>query len=87
MKNYLIDWGTMQEAYEASSLDDVKKYVDDNAGYTQESITICDEDGNEIARRQWWNNEFDPDLYEDGEEADVITYGSYGYYDVWQEND
>lgn len=87
MKNYLIDWGTMQEAYEASSLDEVKKYVDDNAAYTQESITICDEDGNEIARRQWWNNEFDPDLYEDGEEADVITYGSYGYYDVWQEND
>ena len=86
MKKYLIDWGTMEETYKTSSLDDVKKYVDNNTGFNQQSIIVYDEGGNEIARRQWWNNEFDPDLYEDGKKADVITYGRCGYYDVWEDN-
>lgn len=56
--------------------------ADKGAAYTQQSITIEDGNGEEVARRQWYGVE--PD--EEKEGADIIQFGSYGYYGEWEES-
>ena len=82
---YTIDYGTGIKETVVGTLEEAEKAADDGAAYTQCSIRIFDEDGTQVAIRQWWGTEFDPDLYEDGEDTDVITFGTFGYFDVWNE--
>lgn len=61
------------------NLDKAKRIADDGSCYTQQSISIEDEEGNEVSRREWWGISFDT-AYEMG---DVIIFGEFGYYGEW----
>ena len=64
------------------SLEEAMKTADEGACYTQKNIDVYDGDVL-VASRSWYGTKFDPDLYEDGEDADVIRFGDSGYYDEW----
>ena len=66
----------------ASTIEEAKRIADDGAAYTQLSITIEDEYGNEVARRPWWGVEFDPDATDETID-DIISFGRFGYYGAW----
>ena len=55
--------------------------ADEGAAYTQQKITIEDENGETVMTRPWWGVEYDPGE-DDCEEP--ICFGSYGYYGDWQ---
>lgn len=65
-----------------ATLETAMQIADESAGYTQRDIEIT-ENGKTVASRKWWGDKFDPDFYENGEDADVIDYGDFGYYDEW----
>ena len=84
---YIINWHTGVEDDAFDTLSEAMRFADANACYTQQSITIEDEDGNLICERHWWGtaicNLDDDDivLY------DPIDFGAYGYYDDWMTSD
>lgn len=69
------------------TLEKAMEIADSETAYTQQDIDIY-EDGNEkpVLTRRWCGTQFDPELFEDGENANVIKFGSFGYYDEWSEN-
>ena len=81
---YYIKYHTGAGDETAASIDEAKRIADDGAAYTQQSITIEDEDGNEITRRPWWGVEYDPDETEDTVD-EIISFGKFGYYGAWIE--
>ena len=84
IKKYYIEFNTGVDRLEVvGTLDDAKKEADECAAYTQCNIQIFDDRGKIIAMRKWWNTAFDPELFDDGADADIIDYGSFGYYDEW----
>ena len=80
--NYIIDYhtGAGNMSIDSDDLDTVKALADSNAAYTQQPITIVDEDNNEIVRREWYGVK---DGWEDCENP--IQFGSFGYYDDWHD--
>ena len=54
--------------------------ADSGATYTQQPITIEDESGNEVARREWYGVS---DGWED--ENNPIRFGDFGFYADWYE--
>lgn len=79
---YTINYHTVagNETIEAEDLEAVKSQADEGAAYTQQEITIEDEDGKEIARREWCGVEF-----KDGDAGDPIKFGTFGFYGDWYE--
>lgn len=68
------------------SLDNVMKIADENSAYTQTNIEIVNnETGCIAAERRWCGIAFNPDIYEDDEisEDDILSFGSFGYYEPW----
>jgi len=59
-------------------LEEAMRIADEGIRYTQQSVTIEDERGHEVARRNWCGTT-------DGieEEDDFISYGDFGYYGGW----
>ena len=91
MSKYFIDYGTgAGNEYVTGELKAAKKVADEGACYTQTSISIysVDDEGNHsknpVASRTWYSVPFDPDLYEDGEDAYIIKFGN-EYFDEWTE--
>lgn len=94
MSKYYIDYGTGagNEVVEGS-IGDAQERADTGACYTQCSITIYEVDEQAkllmpIYQRDWCGVAFDEEqaeLYEDGENADVLDYGDFGYYAPWQD--
>ena len=81
MKLY-IDYhtGAGNELVEGA-LDDAKFIADEHPAYTQQNITIEDEDG-PVAERRWYGVAYDgPD------DAGIIDFGDWGYYDRWHDYD
>lgn len=71
--------------YDIESVEKAKEIADSESAYTQQNIDICESGSTEpVATRHWYGTAFDPDLFEDGEDADVIKFGDFGYYDEWQ---
>lgn len=68
---------------EITTLDEALRLADEGAGYTQRDIEIVDAKGKTVAARFWQKTKFDPEDYENGENADVISYGDFGYFDEW----
>lgn len=84
MAKYYINHHTgAGNEYIDGTLADAMQAADAGASYTQEPITIHDDTGAEVARRQWWGVKYDPDE-DDAPEDDIIGYGDYGYYGAWQ---
>ena len=83
-RKYYIEFNTGVDRIEViGTLDDAKKEADESVAFTQRSIQILDCRGKIVAERQWYGTVFDPELYEDGTDADIIGFDSYGYYDEW----
>lgn len=80
---YYINYHTGSGNETAADLDEAKRIADENAAYTQEAITIHDETGDEVARRNWWGVKYDPE--NDPDTEDPICFGDYGYYGDWTE--
>jgi len=77
---YLIDYGTgAGNVRTEGTLEDTMQKAEEGLCYTQTSVTIYDDDNNEVARLPWWGVEPVAD--------DVVTarFGSSGFYGEWQE--
>ena len=82
---YFINYhtGAGDEWFEGT-LDEAKIQADADAGYTQQEITIEDEDGNTISTRRWCGGSYDVDvlyLWFD----DPIVLGNLGFYSDWRD--
>jgi hypothetical protein len=79
---YTINYhtGAGNETIESENLEAVKSQADEGAAYTQQDISIEDENGKEVARRAWNGVEF-----EEGDAEDPIKFGSSGFYGDWYE--
>ena len=84
-QNYLIDGNTGVTETFYGTLEEAKEWADDSIGYTQRNVDIYDEKEHCVATREWIGISFDPDDYEEGEDADVIQFGDFGYYAPWIE--
>jgi len=86
---YYINYNTgAGNEYFNGALAEAKAVADKGAAYTQAPIIIClkspiTNEWEQVARRNWYAEKFDPELYENGEESDVIQFGSFGYFDEW----
>jgi hypothetical protein len=63
-----------------SDLQDAMSVADEGATYTQQPITIEDEDGNEVARREWYGVTTGIE-----DQQNPIQFGTYGFYADWYE--
>jgi len=65
---------------ETSDIESLKALADEGSSYTQQIITIEDNDGIETARREWYS-------YLSGADEcdDPIRFGTFGYYGDWIE--
>ena len=72
--------GAGNEWVEVDSLNDAKNIADEAASYTQESITIEDEDGNELTRRTWYGYH---NVDDESECENPIRFGTFGFYGDW----
>lgn len=79
-EQYTINYNTGVTHMVSGNLDDAKAEADAAASYTQQSITIENEEGEEIARRPWCSTLDGIDECED-----PIRFGNYGYYGDWYE--
>lgn len=79
---YTINYhtGAGNETIESDDLEAVKAQADEGAAYTQQPITIEDENGKEVARRTWYGTEIS-----EGDAEDPIEFGSSGFYGDWNE--
>lgn len=50
--------------------------------YTQESITIDDEDSHAVMIPRWWGVEYDSQV---DENPPLAQFGKFGYYSAWEE--
>lgn len=74
---YVVDFGT-GVTEECDTLEEAKKYAEDNCSYTQQSIRIM-YDGEEVAVSRWYG-------VEAGEEDTGIAYfGEFGFYGEWED--
>ena len=81
---YIVNWHTGVEDDAFDTLGKAMRFADANACYTQQSITIEDEDGCIICERHWWGTAIDED---DEDLISPIDFGNYGYYDDWRDED
>ena len=63
------------------TIDDAKVAAVEGATYTQQDITIENENGDEVARLPWCGVEAD----EDEDDEVEVSFGSFGYYAQWQD--
>lgn len=76
---YTINYHTGAGNFEVEGdLDEAKTQADQGATYTQEPITIDDENGNAVARRSWWG------VVPEEDAEDIIQFGTFGHYGAWE---
>lgn len=92
-KKWYVNFGTGEgDEYIEGELDTALAFADNSAAYTSADIKVysVDDEGKiseTPACMRWWVGiKFDPDLYEDGEYADIIDFGEFGYYDEWSDD-
>jgi len=78
---YTINYHTGTGNEVVKELDNAMIVADNNSGYTQECITIEDENGKEIAKRSWHDG-----MDGFGKCENPIAFGDAGFYDDWQFN-
>lgn len=77
MKKFLVNFGTGAGNEYAETLEEAKQIAEENATYTQASITIEDENYNEIAKLPWWG------VYPGEDDEVTIDFGEFGFYGEW----
>lgn len=78
---YYINYHTGAGDDTADTLDEAMKLADEGAAYTKCGITIEDENGNEVAGRNWYGVPYSED--DDEPSDDPICFGDFGYYGDW----
>ena len=84
---YIVNWHTGVEDDAFDTLGKAMRFADANACYTQQNITIEDDDGNLICERHWWGTAISNLDDDDIVLYDQIDFGAYGYYDDWMDSD
>jgi hypothetical protein len=75
---FTVNFNTGAGNYKSDKdINDLKLQVNDELAYTQESVTIEDEDGNIMARLPWYGCA--------PTDEDIVTaqFGSFGFYGEW----
>lgn len=83
-ENYTIDFHTGVTWEFTGTLEEAEAKADSGAAYTGQPITIHIKNGFEIARRPWWDTEYDPDIDEE-EPDEIINFGKFGFYGAWED--
>lgn len=78
---YYINYHTGAGDETSDTLEQAMEIADDGACYTQQNITIEDDNGNVIAERTWYGVQASQEDLED--EEDIIDFGSFGHYGPW----
>jgi len=84
MGKVIVDYGTgVKIAFRADYIDDILDEIDETITYTGNSVIIKDEDGKEVARRNFYSV-----AYDENEDCceNPIDFGSFGFYDDWRFN-
>jgi hypothetical protein len=83
-QEYRINYhtGAGNETINTDDIATVMDKADEGAAYTQENISITDENGNLVAIRRWYGVAYNPDT---DEESNPIIFGTFGYYSDWQD--
>lgn len=80
---YYIDYHTGAGNEYAKTLEEAMSLADKGAEYTQQDISIIDENGICVAQRCWVGVAYDDDEYYC---EHPIEFGTYGFYDDWDED-
>lgn len=74
--------GGGDSSVETDDISVAQEAADAGASYTQQPITIEDDGGEVVCRREWWGVRYSPD---EGEADDPILFGAAaGHYGDWQ---
>ena len=77
---YYIDYNTGVEMEEINgTMEEAMEAAEKGIAYTQQPVTIRDEDGEPVAVLQWWGSAPEEDYTEDV----VERFGDFGYYGPW----
>lgn len=77
---YYINYNTIAPyKADAATLAGAAAEADSGAAYTQETYSILDESGRELAARHWYGTA----PTDEDAESGIITFGGYGYYSEW----
>lgn len=84
---YTINYntGAGNETYDTNEMMSLRALADEGAAYTQQPITIEDENGSVICYRTWYDVKYDAD--DDSAAEDPIEFGMFGHYGDWQGDD
>lgn len=80
MKYYIRYHTGVGDEKVTGTITEAKEIADDGAAYTQQDISIEDENGNEIARRFWYGVKYNED---ENDEQNPICFGDFGFYADW----
>ena len=85
MKIYKINYhtGAGNQTIENKPLEEVMEIADKGAAYTQQNISITDENDNEVACRRWYGYDIQNDIDNDIEHENPISFGTFGFYADW----
>lgn len=84
MKKFIVDYGTgIENVFEADFVEDILDDIDETITYTNNSVIVKDENGREVARRDFYSV-----AYDENEDCceNPIDFGSFGFYDDWRFN-
>ena len=76
---YIIDYGLNEIKVDVEELQEAKEIAVEGMGYTGQSVTIKDKEGNEITRSEWFG------VDGNDEEHVLVQIGSSGYYQTWSD--
>jgi len=77
--SYLVNFHTGAGNFTADTLEEAMTRADEAAAYTQQDITVEDDNGTQVAIRRWYGVAYDPEIPEEA----PIDFGKFGYYADW----
>ncbi len=86
MEKYFINYHTGAGNEHAQTLEEAMKKADKGAAYTQQDITIEDNNNTVILRRRWCGIAYNPETADDSIQ-DIIQFGKFGYFAAWEEEE
>ena len=80
---YTINYHTGAGNEDFDTIEECMKNV--SPAYTQQSITIDDEYGNEIMMSEWYGVPHDEDMDDDEDNKPIAYFGDFGFFAAWVE--
>jgi hypothetical protein len=77
---YVINYQTgIKDEVDMEDLEEVKEFAEERMAYTKENVTIETEEGEVLSISRWYG--VSPD--EEDEDSILLTFGEYGFYQKW----